>query len=437
MIKRRRFPKIFFGWGTIVAGSWLNFWTSGVHSYGFSALFKPISSELGFSRAVTSVAAGIGRFGGGLEAPLTGWLTDRFGPRKVIIFGVFLFSLSLILMNFVNSLWAFYLVWGFLLGTGTNTSSGMPMATAIANWFVKKRGLATSLRWMFSGVLVLPIITWLIVTQGWRMACVISGLVMLVVGLPLNWFWVRDRRPEYYGLLPDGAKVEAGLKEDTSQMIKRGIEYATEVEEVEFTVRQAIRTPAYWMLIIAQTAHGVGLSSLLMHFIPFLTDMGIDPVKAAAMVTMAGFAGIVSRLIIGPLADRVKKGYLRFLFGGACFLQAGGIALFVLNQTMAMVYPFLILYFTGMGVILILIPLIGGRYFGRKAFGSIHGTSMMFTTPVGILGPIYFGWIYDTTGSYITAFTLIAVFLAIGAVLIFLARPPKPPAEVTDIRKIV
>jgi len=161
LIKKRRFPKIFFGWWTVLTGGFLGMWGYGFHIYGFSALFKPIASELGFSRAVMSVAASIGRFEGGFEAPLTGWVTGKFGPRLPVLFGVFLLGLGLILMNFINSLWAFYVVWGVILGTALNVAFHIPIDAAIANWFVKKRGLALGIRQTLkglSGVLVLPLV---------------------------------------------------------------------------------------------------------------------------------------------------------------------------------------------------------------------------------------------------------------------------------------
>jgi nitrate/nitrite transporter NarK len=77
------------------------------------------------------------------------------------------------------------------------------------------------------------------------------------------------------------------------------------------------------------------------------------------------------------------------------------------------------------------------RYFGRKAFGSIGGTSSMFVTPVGVIAPIYAGWVYDTTGSYMTAFTLFAVLLVVSASILPFIRPPKPPAQLTDVRQIL
>jgi len=437
LIERRRSPKIFFGWWTVLATGVLSIWGWGFQLYGFSALFKPIAFELGFSRAVTSVAASIGRLEGGIEAPLAGWLTDKFGPKWVIIFGVCILSIGLVLMNFIDSLWSFYIVWGIIIGTGANTALSIPADKAITNWFVKKRGLAISIRRMFSGLLLLPLVTWLIATQGWRMTCVIGGLVMLFLGSLLTWFLVKRERPEYYGLLPDGATVEIEQKEDADLAIERGVEYAAEVQELEFTLRQAMKTPAYWLLIMAQATFGMTVASFIIHLIPFLTDLGIDPARAAAIVMIAGLFSIASRFLGGFLADRVSIGHLRFVYGGSILLQSVGITIFLLSQTVFMVYPFLILYYIGMGINLVLLTVIGARYFGRKAFGSIRGFSVLATMPFGILGPIYLGWIYDTTGSYVVAFTLFAVLLALTTLLVFLARPPKPPVRITDIREIV
>ena len=434
MPKRIRFPKIYIGWGLVAAGSFLNFWGFGYRVFGLSALFKPLSEELGMNRAATSVVSSIGRVGGSFEGLLVGWLADRIGPRRVIYFGICLLGFGLMAMNYVNSTWGFYLIWGVVMGLGFSASSGVPMNTAITNWFVKKRGLAFGIRMMLSGAFTLPIITWLITSYGWRTACVVGGVVMLIVGLILTKFFVRDHRPEYYGLLPDGASVDAELKENTDQMIERGVEYAAEVEEIEFSFKQAVGTPSYWMLILSQIGPGITLNSLLLHFIPMLTDMGMSPTRAAATVTIASLSSPVSRFLSGFLADRVGKQHMRFVLGGSFLLQATGIGLFVLNQTMAMVYPFLVLYFATLSINLIMQPLIAGRYFGRKAIGSIRGSSMVVAMPLGIMAPVYLGWVYDSTGSYETALTVITLLLAVSSIFMFLARPPKAPAQAADIR---
>jgi sugar phosphate permease len=417
----------------------LALWGHGYHAYGFSALFKPISSELGFSRAAASVAASIGRLEGGFESPLSGWFTDKYGPKWIVLAGVFFIGLSLILMNFINSLWTFYVIWGVMLGTGTNIALAMPLQVAIANWFVKKRGLASSIQMVFSGLsgmLVLPLIAWLIISQGWRTTCLIGGVVMLLVGLPLVWFFLKQHRPEYYGLLPDGATVEKAEAVETDQMINRGVEYAAEVEEVEFTLRQAMKTRAYWLLIAANGLHSLAMPAINIHGIPFLTDIGIDSFKAAGILAMMVGVSVPIRLLGGFLVDRVKKQHLRFLMAGAYLIQAVGFSIFLLNQTTSMIYVWFIVYGIGMGAGVALMMPMRARYFGRKAIGSIGGISRAFMTPLGVAAPIYLGWVYDTTSSYIGAFTLVAVLLAVSAVLAATITPPKPPPQITDVRKI-
>ena len=347
-------------------------------------------------------------------------------------------GLSLILMNFIDSLWTFYVVWGVMLGTGMNIALTLPLEKAITDWFVRKRGLAIGIKQVFSGlsgVLVLPLIAWLIFTQGWRMTCVIGGLVMLLVGLPLAWFFIKQYRPEYYGLLPDGTTTKE--EAESSLMIDTGIKYAAEVEEVEFTLRQVMRTRAFWVLMAANAVHSMAMPAISMHGIPFLTDRGIDPLVAAGILVMMVSVSIPFRLIGGFLADRVSRRRLRFIIVGAYFMQALGFTVFLLHQTTAMIYVWFVLYGIGIGVAYTMLPALRARYFGRKAFGSIYGMSSMLMTPVGVAAPIYCGWVYDTTGSYITAFTLITGLLVISVVLACFILPPKPPAQVTDVRKIV
>jgi len=420
-------PKdIFFGWWMTLAGGLLCLWGYGYHAYGFSALFKPISQELGISRTATSVAASIARFEGGIEAPLVGWMSDRFGPKLAVMIGVFLTGLGMVLMNWVNSLWSFYLVWAVIFSTGTNIGLSMPLDVAIANWFIKKRGTATGIKWVFSGLsgtIGLPVVTYLILAYGWRGACVIGGLVMWGVGLPLVWFFIRTHRPEHYGLLPDGAARESNGEEE---IIKAGTDYALETGEIELTPKQAIRTSAFWLIIISYSFHGALYPVMNIHCIPFLTDMGMAPLAAAATMSIYVTASIPVRFISGIIVDRVSKNQIRFLLAGAFMMQCLGVTLFIFNQqSIIVLYVFFIMYGVGMGSIMPMTPVMRARYFGRKNFGVIAGISRAFHTPVGVFGPIFAGWIYDVSGSYEIAFILLAVLLGISALIIMAAAPPK------------
>ena len=340
-------------------------------------------------------------------------------------------GLGLVLMYFINSLWAFLLVWGGILGTGSNLGLTVPIQTAIANWFVKKRGLALGLRQAI-GIsltsLVVLLIAWLINAVNWRMTCVIGGVVVWLIGLPLVLLFVKQHRPEYYGLLPDGARIDEKAS-GTNKLTEQGVKYAAEAAEVDFTLKQAVKTPTFWLLIIATAVPGLVEPVMRTHSVPFLTDLNIDPLKAASFLTILTLSSVPARLLGGFMVDRIKKEYLRFLLAGGYFLQAVGIIVFLLNQTIAMIYLWFVIYGIGHGIAMsILIPM-RGRYFGRKAFGSIMGLSSMFLTPIGVVAPIYAGWVYDTTHSYINAFTLFAVMLVIAAVIMSFIHPPKSPDQ--------
>ena len=118
------------------------------------------------------------------------------------------------------------------------------------------------------------------------------------------------------------------------------------------------------------------------------------------------------------------------------FLQAAGFTTFLIFQTTASIYVWYVIYGVGMGATITVNTLVRSRYFGRKAFGSIYGTATMFMTPFTIIAPVYAGYMYDTTRSYISVFVLMAVLLALASFLLLFAHPPKPPAVITDIRKI-
>jgi nitrate/nitrite transporter NarK len=291
-----------------------------------------------------------------------------------------------------------------------------------------------SIRQVFSGlsgVIGLPTIAFLIVHYGWRTACLSGGLFMWVVGLPLVYFFIRAKRPEYYGLLPDGAVVDAS---DNSDAVEAGKRYAAEAGEVEFTTKQAMSTRAFWMLIAAYMFHGALVPVMNIHAIPFLTDRGMEPFRAAATMSIYITASIPARFLGGFIVDRVTTTSIRFVMAGAYFLQAAGVILFLLNQqSMLSLYTFFIIYGLGMGAVMPMTPVIRARYFGRASFGTIAGISRAMNMPVGVVGPIAAGWIYDATGSYISAFILFAILLAVSGLIMAATGPPKPPVRSAEL----
>jgi cyanate permease len=423
--------KIFYGWWIVLVTSIMTGIGFGFYSYGFGAIFKQLSQELGINRAMTSLAAGIGRLESGVEGPLTGWLVDKFGPKWVIFAGISMTAIGLILMSNIHSIWLYYFAWGVLIAGGINLGITIPIDKLLTTWFLKKRGLALGIKMAFlslSGVMVIPVVTWLTQSYGWRTTCLIWGAVMSLC-LLLVVFFIKPKGPQHYGILPDGAKVRHNDLTNHMDLAKQGKDYAASVQEQDFTVREAIKTSAFWLILIASMGQSMAQNAIIIHTIPFLTDRGISATTAGFMMSLLVFFTAPARFISGIMADRVGKRALSFLLAGFYFLQCLGITIFLLRPSTITIYTFLVLFGFGSGAPGTLGILMRGRFFGPKAFGSITGIGSVITAPVGLIAPIYAGWIFDTTGSYLTAFTTFAILTAIATVLALCIRPPRKAVD--------
>jgi len=424
-------PRIFVGWWSVLFIGIVSGLGHGFNTYGISVFFKPIAAELELNRAYTSLAAGIGRLEGGITSPLVGWLSDKFGPRWIVIIGICIAASGMIFMNFITEVWQYYVAWGAMIGLGLNIGLTVACDKMINDWFIRRRGMAQGIKFALIsvfGIVVLQAITPLIEIHGWRFACLIWGLIMFASVL-FAFMLIKPQRPEYYGLLPDGAEFSPGTEKDRKEMIEQGISYASSLQETEYTFKQALRTKTYWLLVVGFTVHNFIAGGFNVHVYPFLTDIGIAEATASGLMGMMVFFMIPSRFFGGIIADRIPKRYLQLLLVGAFLLQVIGISTFLYSRSMVSVYVLLACHGFSSGAVTPIIILVLGRYFGRKAFGSILGTMIAFLAPMGLLSPVYYGWVFDTYLSYDTAFITALVMAAIAVVATFFVRAPQQPAH--------
>ncbi len=430
---------IFPGWLMVIGGAIMCFWGHGIFTYGFGLYVKPLIAEFGWSRAQLSLAYSFHRLEGGLEGPFGGIATDKWGPRVVNLAGIVMLGLGFILMYFVNSLWQYYVIW-ITAAIGGNLGLSQPLDAALANWFVRRRGLAVALMragTAFCGPVVLPLVAWLLVIYGWRIACPIVGLVTLIIGIPITWIFIRPHRPEYYGWLPDGRRVGEEEAADREAVIQKGVEYAAEVEEVEFTVRQAIRDRIFWIATVHMTLRGMVSPVVIAHTVPMLTDRGIDPMVAAAAMGAFVLMTFPGRMLFGWLGDRVRVRQLKYMVILGTLLEALGLFILVRATSTIWVWVYLVVYGFAHGAnVMIWVP-VRGRYWGRKAFATIQGSMQPITMIAGIIAPVYAGWTYDTTGSYISVFVILIICLLVSAVVMYFCNPPKPPEKIGRITEVV
>jgi len=399
----------------------------GFNSYGISVFFKDLAAELNLNRAITSLATGLGRLEGGAISPLTGWLSDKFGPKWPIVCGICIASIGMILMNFITEVWHYFVVWGLLMGFGINLALTVAVDKLLNDWFLRKRGLAHGIKFALIGVFgvaVLQIITPIVLSEGWRITCLIWGMIMFA-SVPFAFAIVRNEIPEHYGLFPDGATPESYMEKNKIKNVDGGTGDSSDSREVEYTFKQTIRTRSYWLLVFAFGVQNLVGGGFVLHVIPFLTDLGIDPTAASFMMGIMIFFTIPARFFGGISADRFRKNQIQFLLAGVFFLQFIGILTFILYQNTASIYALLICHGLSTGASWPIMLVMLGRYFGRQAFGSILGTLLAFLSPMLLLAPVYSGWIYDTTGSYLNAFITFCVLVIISTSVMFFVRPPR------------
>lgn len=429
--KKRRGFKIYFGWWTVIVTGICGGLSYGFYLLGLSVFFKDLAADLNLGRAATSWAAGIGALEGGITSPLIGWLSDRIGPKWWVVIGISIAGTGMILMRYITDVWQYYVVWGVLIGMGLNVALTVAVDKTLTSWFVRKRGLAQGIRFSLLSIfqiVALQVTTLLVVAYEWRVTSFIWGFIILAF-VPLLFLFVKQGRPEQYGMLPDGAAVDFSAVEGKKGLADLGVEYASGTGELEFTFRQAVKTLTFWTLVISLSFQNIITGGFTLHIIPFLTDKGIDTAVASSLMSMMILFAVPPRLVGGFFADRLRKDRLYLLLVATMFLHIIGIGTFLLFQNMASMYVLLICYGLSMGAATPLLILILGRYFGRNAFGSILGTTLALFAPLRLVSPVYCGWVYDTTNSYNTVFVTFIIMAAVSTLILSTLRPPKKPVS--------
>ncbi len=409
---RKKIGDVFYGWWIVAAAVVLCIFGYGGWFYSFGALFKPMQTEFGWSRAATSIPFSFSRLEGGIEGLVTGPLVDKLGPRFMVRVGWTMAALGFFLMLKIDSLLMFIVSYSLLLSLGMNAGLYLPLQTTVAKWFNKRRGLALGFLTAgaaLGGSIMVPVVAWLITDYGWRMAVLVLGIAAAILGWAMS-FVLKPHGPEHYGLLPDGKKVEPVM-----------VEKKAEVAEFGLSLREALKTQAFWMMVIAFLFAHTALSSLVVHQIPFIEDMGISPVLAAAALGAMILIGAPGRLSSGWLAD---KWNVKYLYVIVSIVQAIGLFIFSRATSMSWVWVFVVVYGFPNGMRVTLEAAMRAKYFGRKAFGSIMGYMNFFAVFGSFAGPYFAGWVFDTTGSYVSAFLIFTAMLVIAAIVIFFVKSP-------------
>lgn len=383
------------GWRVVAAahlGVMVSFGSLLVYTFGI--FLKPLTAEFQWSREEASRAFALAAMAIALVSPFLGVALDRFGPRRVILpcflaFGAAVLALS----GMSGSLWQFYAIF-IVIGIAGNGTTQMGYAGAVTSWFDKRRGLALSIVLAGAGIgsIFHPILAehW-IASYGWRTAYRMFGMVILAAGVPLTALWVR-RNP-------------------------RGPAQATAASGV--TTRQALVQREFWMLVAVLFFSSAAVNGTLTHLAAHLTDRGVSSAHAAWATGLLGVANLAGRVLTGWLLDRFSGTKLSFML---LIAMAAGLLLVGQASSLPAAFVAVLLIGAGLGGESDITPYLLTRYFGLRSFSTLYGLTWTFYALAGALGPVLFGRVFDTTGSYSSLLRVAAGVTAFSGLLMLAMR---------------
>jgi len=413
---------LFHGWKLVGALSVILFFAAGGAMYVFPVFIGSFQEEFGWSMTQISAGAAVFAIFMGLSNPVVGVLFARFGARRTMLVAACLLALCTLAYSVVVNLWMLYAILtvsGFAV-TGTTI---LPAQTLVTNWFnrFRSRAMGLTMLGIGAGGFLLPSFNeWMIRLLGWRLTWVFSGLILVLIVIPLIAIFVRTW-PSDLGLRPDGESHDDAAGERPAAAIT-GI-----------PVGRAVGSPTFWLLAGIFLLQLTGVSALNFHFVPFATqEAGFTPQLAAFFYGLTVGFSIVGRLLIGWLGDRWSP---KLLLAACLLLLALGPAVIELLflrlglREANLFWLYAIPFGIGIGGNAVIMPVLVGRCFGELHFSKIMGL-MMSGFAVGIIiGIPVGGWIFDHTGSYEWVLIMCTGVLCLATLLTTLIRPGRHLAE--------
>jgi MFS family permease len=414
----------YYGWFVVALCFLTTITSAGVRSSP-SVLIHPLEAEFGWSRALIASAISMNLLLFGVAAPVSGYLIDRYGPRKVMLGSLCLLIVGVSGTIAMNQFWQFFLVWGVIVGVGAGGVGSVLTATVGNRWFVARRGLALGILGSASStgqLIFLPFFMAMIAYSGWRIGSM-TLIVIAIILLPLIFLFMRDD-PADVGLEPYGSG-QAGAAKGAGTAGLRGMS----AKNATITAREVVTHPTFWLLcgsffVCGGTANGL----IGTHLIPHEIEIGIPQVTAASLVGIMGALNIVGTTFSGWMIDRVQP-------------QRWLALVYALRGASLLILPF-VRDFPGLVIFAIIYGLdwfatvppsmaITADTFGRQNVGKVYGWIFMSHQIGAAIMASGAGAIRDYIGDYNSAFLSggVIAMIAAGLALQIKTTPKKvtPP----------
>ena len=415
----------YYGWVILAVSSLTSFSANPVMSVTTLSVFVlPMTEHFGWSRGLFSGAASLGGLCAVAVSPFVGRWIDRKGSGVVMAVTSAVAGVCAIGLSMTTQAWMFY---AFYVPGRMSFASPLELSTstALSNWFIRRRALAQAL---FSitqgtGLAAMPLAAQLILgAWDWRVAWASLGIFTVSIAV-LPPLLLVGRRPEDMGLEADPGGERS--RQAASGRSGTGTAAAFAPVEINFTVCEALRTRAFWILAVFSAVGFMGQAGVNLHQVPHYVGQGLSPASAAVIPSAFAFPMVLGGLVWAPLARRVPVRLLLSVSGFSVALGALGTGM---SGSLGWGMAASIALGFGVGGLLLLFRLAWANYYGRRHLGSIRGLTLPVQIAGQAMGPIISGFMYDATGSYRAAFFGFAAVVCLAALFVLAATPPQKQA---------
>jgi MFS family permease len=399
----------FYGWRVVAAAFTVLFVAYGLQ-FSFGVFVHEITDDTGWSRSQILLPYAIYVALYSWLSSVSGWATDRFGPRRVVAIGAVILGLGWAGFGASHSLWQVYVTLGIVAAVGMS-ATWVPCNATVVRWFVRRRGLAVGVAssgGAMGNLIVPPVAAGLVAVVGWRATLPLLAVVGAATMLACSFFIVRD--PEQMGLHPDG---------DSHPPVATATSLA---DEDSYTAAEARRTGAFWCVFALFALSWIAVFVPFAHIVAFAEDLGHGPLTASLLLSAIGLGGVTGRLAAGPLSDRLgRRPTLTALLG----LQVVAFTGFAAAHGLWMLYPSAAVFGAAYGGSTTILPALIGDQFGRRCAGAIVGQIFAGAGALAAIGPYVAATLHDATNSYRVAFLLSAACNVVALILATVLRPPR------------
>jgi MFS family permease len=417
----------FYGWKLLAALWIILFANLAFPIYGLSVLDPYMATGLHLDRTMLGLTYAVFMTMTGIPGPLAAWLVHRFGIRITLIAGNLLLVLGAAAMaSVIRSPLAIVLVAGVIVGSSDAIGGPVPAQASVTRWFVRRRSFALAVLLSAGGIggfIAAPLLDRIVAHSalGWRAGWwVIAALGLLAC--VVAWLFVEES-PEGIGQRPDGY---GSHRPDRSEHRTGAVHITAE----DWSSIEALRSPTFWMLMLAALGFSAALTLFLAQGITHLEDLGHSPSSAAFALSASVICGLVASLAVGALGDRIDP---RRLWAACSALDALGVVMLLFARSDAgMFAAAAALGVAGSGAMVCMVTLLG-NYYGPRAYAAVFGAASAIQSTLSAVAPIVAGAWYDRHGSYAPVFMGVAVLCAIGALMLALISPPTMRAAATAV----